>query len=133
VSGVPDQIKHTTHRPVILAASDWPDMVALKEYAATLGADVEVSPLVESKHVRVVWVPLSHVGSAGQAVVRQQQEQMARHLVRTAEAIEALRPAVLDLASAFERITAAPRPRRSEQVRRMHRAYRRKHRSRPVR
>lgn len=60
----PDPRRWTTHRPVILAAPDWPDMPDLKAYAASLGADVEVTPLVRSRHLQIVWVPAGFIGSA---------------------------------------------------------------------
>jgi hypothetical protein len=83
----PDEIKWTTHRPVILAAPDWPEMVELKAHAANLRADVEISPLIRSKHCQVVWVPVEFVGSAATRLERQYAEALAGSLNQVVHAM----------------------------------------------
>lgn len=121
---VPNEIKWTTHRPVILAAPDWPDMPALKEHAAHHNTDVEVSPLVQSKHLKIVWVPAGFTGSAADAFADHHMElltasmneaaqRMNRLLAEVPEAVKALRP-LADMLDAFNR---------RHRVSRLHRMY----------
>ncbi|MFY1595559.1 hypothetical protein [Micromonospora sp. WMMD737] len=118
---VPDHIKWTTHRPVIVAAPDWPEMPELKAHAAGLGADVEVSRHVQAGHLRIVWVPHGFTGSAADRVAVQGVEMVAASVHEAHDVMRRFAAGAGPTAAALGVLLGEPA--RRARVSRMHAAY----------